>query len=65
MLVVLPIGLAHFPSTGIQDNLADQAKSFGVPVWKFGEGAHEAPPIAPRAVSDLFESEGFSDAGLI
>jgi hypothetical protein len=26
----------HFPGTGIQDNLADKAKKFGIPVWKFG-----------------------------
>jgi hypothetical protein len=37
MLAVLPIGVMHFPGTGIQDNLADKAK-LGIPVWKFGEG---------------------------
>lgn len=36
MLGVLPIGLMHFPGTGIQDNLADKAKKLGIPVWKFG-----------------------------
>jgi hypothetical protein len=36
MLEVLPIGVMHFPGTGIQDNLADKAKKFGIPVWKFG-----------------------------
>ena len=36
MLDVLPIGVMHFPGTGIQDNLADKAKKFGIPVWKFG-----------------------------
>jgi len=36
MLDVLPIGLMHFPGTGIQDNLADKAKKLGIPVWKFG-----------------------------
>lgn len=36
MLAVLPIGLMHFPGTGIQDNLADKAKKLGIPVWKFG-----------------------------
>ena len=35
---VLPIGVMHFPGTGIQDNLADKAKKLGIPVWKFGEG---------------------------
>ena len=33
---VLPIGVMHFPGTGIQDNLADKAKKLGIPVWKFG-----------------------------
>ena len=34
MLAVLPIGVMHFPGTGIQDNLADKAKKLGIPVWK-------------------------------
>jgi hypothetical protein len=38
MLEVLPIGVMHFPGTGIQDNLADKAKKLGIPVWKFGSG---------------------------
>ena len=36
ILDVLPIGVMHFPGTGIQDNLADKAKKLGIPVWKFG-----------------------------
>ncbi len=36
MLQVLPIGLLHFPGTGIQDNLADKARTMGIPVWRFG-----------------------------
>ena len=36
MLAILPIGVLHFPGTGIQDNLADKAKRLGIPVWKFG-----------------------------
>ena len=36
MLAVLPIGVMHFPGTGIQDNLADKAKKLGIPVWRFG-----------------------------
>ncbi|MGY4403519.1 DUF2493 domain-containing protein [Bradyrhizobium sp. USDA 3315] len=36
MLEALPIGVLHFPGTGIQDNLADKAKKLGIPVWKFG-----------------------------
>ncbi|MGH6823818.1 MAG: DUF2493 domain-containing protein, partial [Methylocella sp.] len=38
MLEVLPIGVMVFPGTGIQGNLADKAKKFGIPVWKFGDG---------------------------
>jgi hypothetical protein len=36
LLDTLPIGVLHFPGTGIQDNLADKAKKLGIPVWKFG-----------------------------
>ncbi|AZO71374.1 MULTISPECIES: DUF2493 domain-containing protein [unclassified Mesorhizobium] len=36
MLDVLPIGVLHFPGTGIQDNLADKARQLGIPVMKFG-----------------------------
>ena len=36
MLAVLPIGVLHFPGTGIQDNLADKALRLGIPVWRFG-----------------------------
>ena len=39
MLNVLPIGVMVFPGTGIQDNLADKAKKFGIPVWNFGRGS--------------------------
>ncbi|BCG96975.1 DUF2493 domain-containing protein [Mesorhizobium sp. 131-2-1] len=35
MLDVLPIGVIVFPGTGIQDNLADKAKKFGIPVFDF------------------------------
>jgi len=38
MLESLPIGVLHFPGTGIQDNLADKARKLGIPVWKFGKG---------------------------
>ncbi|MBO4225318.1 DUF2493 domain-containing protein [Bradyrhizobium neotropicale] len=38
MLATMPIGVMHFPGTGIQDNLADKAKKLGIPVWKFGNG---------------------------
>jgi hypothetical protein len=36
LLELLPIGVMHFPGTGIQDNLADKARRLGIPVWKFG-----------------------------
>ena len=36
MLEVLPIWVIALPGTGIQDNLTDKAKKFGIPVWKFG-----------------------------
>ena len=36
MLEMLPIGVLHFPGTGIQENLADKARKLGIPVWKFG-----------------------------
>ncbi|QGM46097.1 DUF2493 domain-containing protein [Methylocystis heyeri] len=39
MLETLPIGVLHFPGTGIQDNLADKARKLGIPVWKFGTGS--------------------------
>ena len=35
---ILPIGVLHFPGTGIQDNLADKAKKLGIPVLKFSAG---------------------------
>ena len=38
LLQILPIGVMHFPGTGIQDNLADKARKLGIPVWKFGKG---------------------------
>ena len=36
MLELLPIGVMHFPGSGIQDNLADKAKRLGIVVWRFG-----------------------------
>ncbi|TPI26583.1 DUF2493 domain-containing protein [Mesorhizobium sp. B3-2-1] len=36
MLETMPIGVVHFPGTGIQDNLADKARGLGIPVMKFG-----------------------------
>ncbi len=39
MLDAMPIGVIHFPGTGIQDNLADKARKLGIPVMKFGGGA--------------------------
>ena len=39
MLAILPIGVMVFPGTGIQQNLSDKARKFGIPVWTFGDGA--------------------------
>jgi hypothetical protein len=36
MLELLPIGVIHFPGSGISANLADKAKRLGITVWKFG-----------------------------
>ncbi|MBB2201596.1 DUF2493 domain-containing protein [Gluconacetobacter tumulisoli] len=36
MLDTMPIGVLHFPGNGINANLADKAKGFGIPVWTFG-----------------------------
>jgi YspA, cpYpsA-related SLOG family len=38
MLDVLPIGVLVFEGTGIQENLADKARSLGIPVCKFAKG---------------------------
>ena len=40
ILEALPIGIIVFPGSGIAANLADKAKSLGIPVWRFdGDGA--------------------------
>lgn len=39
MLDVLPVGVLVFPGTGIQENLGDKARKFGIPVMKFDGGA--------------------------
>jgi YspA, cpYpsA-related SLOG family len=38
ILEALPIGVIHFPGSGISANLADKAKKLGITVWKFGGG---------------------------
>jgi hypothetical protein len=35
ILEALPIGVIAFPGSGISANLADKAKRFGIPVWRF------------------------------
>jgi YspA, cpYpsA-related SLOG family len=35
----LPIGGVVFPGSGISANLADKAKTLGIPVWRFTETA--------------------------
>jgi hypothetical protein len=39
MLETLPIGVIVFPGSGICENLADKAKTFGIPVMRFIGGA--------------------------
>jgi len=41
MLDALPVGVIAFPGSGIAANLADKARTMGIPVWRFGnEPAH-------------------------
>jgi YspA, cpYpsA-related SLOG family len=35
MLEAMPIGIIVFPGSGIQDSLADKARTLGIPVWRF------------------------------
>lgn len=35
MLETMPIGVIVFPGSGISGNLADKAKAFGIPIWRF------------------------------
>ena len=35
MIDAMPAGLIVFSGTGIQDNLVDKARAFGIPVWDF------------------------------
>jgi hypothetical protein len=39
MLEALPIGVVVFPGSGIAANLADKARTLGIPVWKFADEA--------------------------
>lgn len=38
MLAASPIGVIVFPGSGIQDNLADKARTMGISVYRFGTG---------------------------
>jgi hypothetical protein len=38
MLETLPIGVIVFPGSGICENLADKARTFGIPVMRFTGG---------------------------
>ena len=38
LLSTMPTGLIVFPGSGITENLADKARRFGIPVWRFGSG---------------------------
>ena len=35
LIDAMPAGLVVFSGTGIQDNLVDKARAFGIPVWDF------------------------------
>ena len=37
LLATMPTGLIVFPGSGITENLADKARRFGIPVWRFAE----------------------------
>ncbi len=37
MLETLPIGVLVFPGSGISANLADKAKTLGIPLWRFDQ----------------------------
>jgi hypothetical protein len=39
MLGALPTGVLVFPGSGISANLAHKARKFGIPVWRFSDGA--------------------------
>ena len=36
LLATMPRGVIIFPGSGITENLADKARRFGIPVWRFG-----------------------------
>jgi hypothetical protein len=38
LLAVLPIGVVVFPGSGISDNLADKARTLGIPLFDFRKG---------------------------
>ena len=42
MLEALPIGVVAYPGSGISANLADKARSRGIPVWQFSDPAPAA-----------------------
>ncbi|MGV1681682.1 DUF2493 domain-containing protein [Sphingopyxis sp. NJF-3] len=41
MIDAMPAGLIVFSGTGIQDNLVDKARAFGIPVWDFRVGVQQ------------------------
>ena len=43
LLAVLPIGVVVFPGSGISDNLADKAKTLGIPLFDFRTGGKGQP----------------------
>jgi hypothetical protein len=43
MLAALPIGVIVFPGTGIQAQLAREARRLGIPLWNYGDQRATAP----------------------
>ncbi len=54
MLELLPIGVMHFPGTGIQDNLADKASGSASPSGN--SAAHKRRPAAFRTTKAELQS---------
>jgi hypothetical protein len=40
LLAVLPLGVVVFPGSGISDNLADKARTLGIPLFDFRKGGY-------------------------
>jgi hypothetical protein len=54
LLAVPPIGVIVFPDTGIQANLADKARTLGIPVWRRRISAVSDEPHRPMRLVTIF-----------